>query len=76
MKEGDVLTEAYIKKQKNDNQEICNQLNRRTEFVVLRTTYHLFDSNGKLINDNKKTTQEKKQNTIDSDDENIIIDDN
>ena len=21
------------------NQEICNQLNRRTEFIVLRTTY-------------------------------------
>jgi hypothetical protein len=43
------LTEAYIMGLKDKaHQEICNQLNRRTEFSVLRTTYGLFDKNGKL----------------------------
>lgn len=42
LKEGDVLTEDFIKKLPEDQQEICNQLNRRTEFRVLRTTYGLF----------------------------------
>ena len=37
--EGDTLTEAYIMKLKDDEQEICNAINRRTEFRVLRTTY-------------------------------------
>lgn len=37
--EGDTLTEEYILKLKEDEQEICNALNRRTEFRVLRTTY-------------------------------------
>ena len=40
LKEGDVLTEEFITALKDEEkQEICNQLNRRTEFVVLRTTY-------------------------------------
>ena len=42
LKENDVLTEEYIKTLKDDEQEQCNQLNRRTEFRVLRTTYGLF----------------------------------
>ena len=37
--EGDTLTEDYILKLKDDEQEICNAINRRTEFRVLRTTY-------------------------------------
>ena len=48
LKEGDVLTEEYIKKLDPEKQEICNQLNRRTEFIVLRTTYGLLDENGQL----------------------------
>ena len=48
LKEGDVLTEEFIKKLDPDKQEICNQLNRRTEFIVLRTTYGLLDENGQL----------------------------
>ena len=50
LKENDVLTEEFIKKLDKEQQEICNQLNRRTEFIVLRTTYGLFDKkeeNGK-----------------------------
>ncbi len=40
LKEGDVLTEEFINKLGDkQKQEVCNQLNRRTEFIVLRTTY-------------------------------------
>ena len=43
LKEGDVLTEAFVTALKDEEQqEQCNQLNRRTEFRVLRTTYGLF----------------------------------
>lgn len=57
LKEGDVLTEDFIKALKDKKkEEICNQLNRRTEFSVLRTTYGLFDKNGKL----RETPQPKK----------------
>lgn len=48
LKESDVLTEEFIKKLDPEKQEICNQLNRRTEFIVLRTTYGLLDENGQL----------------------------
>lgn len=48
LKEGDVLTEEFIKKLDPEKQDICNQLNRRTEFIVLRTTYGLLDENGQL----------------------------
>ena len=48
LKEGDVLTEDFIKRQSKEHQEVCNQLNRRTEFIVLRTTYGMFDADGKL----------------------------
>ena len=50
LKEGDVLTEDFIKALKPEEQEICNQLNRRTEFIVLRTTYGMFDEHGNLKN--------------------------
>ena len=59
LKEGDVLTEEYIKKQDKDKQEICNQLNRRTEFQVLRTTYGMLDKNGQLKNRPKPKQKEK-----------------
>ncbi len=49
LKEGDVLTETFITTLPEEQQELCNQLNRRTEFTVLRTTYGLFDKAGKLI---------------------------
>ncbi len=37
--EGDTLTEQFILSLKPEEQEICNAINRRTEFKVLRTTY-------------------------------------
>lgn len=42
LKEGDVLTEEFILKLTKEQQEICNSLNRRTEFKVVRTTYNLY----------------------------------
>ncbi|WP_044109041.1 OmpA family protein [Xylanibacter brevis] len=46
LKEGDVLTEEFISALKDEEkQEICHQLNRRTEFIVLRTTYGLGATN-------------------------------
>ena len=37
-----VLDEAFITTLSADKQEICNSLNRRTEFRVLKTTYNLY----------------------------------
>ena len=46
LKENDVLTEEFIKTLADEaQQEQCNQLNRRTEFIVLRTTYGLTHTN-------------------------------
>lgn len=43
--EGDTLTEQFILSfEDKEQQEICNALNRRTEFKVLRTTYRLFEN--------------------------------
>lgn len=42
LKEGDKLSQEFISALKPEEQEICNQLNRRTEFIVLRTTYGMF----------------------------------
>lgn len=70
LKEGDELTEQFVKAL-NDNmqQDICNQLNRRTEFTVLRTTYGLFDKDGKL----KRMPKPRKQTQTDGNDEDYIV---
>lgn len=72
LKEGDELSEAFIRSLKNPKeQELCNQLNRRTEFLVLRTTYGLFDNEGKL----KQLPKPKKpQNTNKEDEEIYFVD--
>lgn len=55
LKEGDVLTEQFIAALPDEEQqETCHQLNRRTEFIVLRTTYGMFDAEGKLKEQPKK----------------------
>ena len=61
LKEGDVLTEEFIKALNDkDKEESCNQLNRRTEFIVLRTTYGMFDEQGNLkVQPKKRTTEEQ-----------------
>lgn len=44
LNEGDTLSVEFIQAlPEPEQQEICNALNRRTEFRVLRTTYGLFD---------------------------------
>ena len=42
LKEGDVLTEEFILTLTPDQQDMADQINRRTEFKVLRTNYNLF----------------------------------
>jgi len=72
LKEGDVLTEDFIKQLKPEEQEICNQINRRTEFTVLRTTYRMFDDKGQLKNPPKPRPAEKEP--LDEDGFEYIID--
>ncbi len=64
LKEGDVLTEDFITNLDSEKQSICDQLNRRTEFIVLRTTYGMFDSEGKLTNP-PPTKQKEDDSTLD-----------
>lgn len=59
LKEGDVLTEEFIKALPKDKQEAANQMNRRTEFTVLRTTYGMFDDKGNLKNPPKPKEKER-----------------
>ena len=65
LKEGDVLTEEFIQKLDEKEQEECNQLNRRTEFTVLRTTYGMFDEKGQL---KELPKPKKKEETLEEDD--------
>ena len=39
LKDGDILTEQFIKRLTDEQQEICNQINRRTDFVVTGRDY-------------------------------------
>ena len=59
LKEGDVLTEEMINALPEEQQEQCHQMNRRTEFKVLRTTYGMFDKVGKLIQSPQAKPQPK-----------------
>ena len=59
LKEGDKLTEAFITALPEERQEECNQLNRRTEFRVLQTTYGMFDKAGRLIQSQPAEEQPK-----------------
>ena len=61
LKEGDVLNEDFIKNLDSEKQEICNQINRRTEFIVLRTTYGMFDKDGNLKNPPKPKPKKEEE---------------
>ena len=68
LKEGDVLTEEFIKNlDDEEKQEICNQLNRRTEFIVLRITYGMFDEEGNMKNPPKQKSPESEDSGDDDD---------
>jgi len=64
LKEGDVLTPEFIDALDEEKQAICNQLNRRTEFIVLRTTYGMFDQDG---NPTAPPKPKKQERTTDDD---------
>ena len=62
LKADDVLTPEFIEALGDEEkQEICHQLNRRTEFIVLRTTYGMFDAEGKVKEQPAKQEKEKPQ---------------
>ena len=58
LKVGDILTEEYIKKLNNQQQEIANQINRRTEFSILSNDYGI---EVKTEDEVKKEDEQKKQ---------------
>lgn len=64
--ENDTLTEAYILRLTPEQQDTCNALNRRTQFRVLRTTYGLFDEEGRLKPDAilPKSDARKEEETV------------
>lgn len=45
LKEGTVLTEGFINALPDDHKQVCNQLNRRTEFTVTGSTFGIIDNN-------------------------------
>lgn len=42
LREGDELNDEFIQKLNPQQQEVANQINRRTEFRVMKTTFNLF----------------------------------
>lgn len=70
--EGDTLSEAFIKQLKPEEQEVCNALNRRTEFQVLRTTYGLTIE--ELQKQNKDATKpDERQQPANTEDEDFVF---
>ena len=68
LNEGDVLTEAFITALNDEEkQEVCHQLNRRTEFIVLRTTYGMFNQDGTPKKQPKNTDDNSPQTDSDDD---------
>ena len=60
LKADDVLTEEFINAlDDEEKQEVYHQLNRRTEFIVLRTTYGMFDAEGKVKEQPAKPVKEE-----------------
>ena len=70
LKADDVLTPEFIEALNDEEkQEICHQLNRRTEFVVLRTTYGMFDAEGKVKQQVQKPAKQKEEAPATTDDD-------
>lgn len=62
LKADDVLTPEFIEAlDDEEKKEICHQLNRRTEFIVLRTTYGMYDAEGKVKELPAKQQKEEPQ---------------
>lgn len=69
LKVGEKLTAERINALPQDKQEVCNQLNRRTEFRVISSTYGIITPDGHL-NDKFKTAKRSVETT----DDDIIVD--
>jgi outer membrane protein OmpA-like peptidoglycan-associated protein len=62
LKADDQLTEEFINAlDDEEKKEICHQLNRRTEFIVLRTTYGMFNEDGKRKEPTETKTVEEEE---------------
>lgn len=72
--EGDTLTEAFIARLPEAQQDSCHALNRRTEFRVLRATYGLFDEKGNL-RPSTPTPKPEAARPKSSDDEDLLLED-
>lgn len=69
VQENDTLTEAYIRGVKNeDEQEVLNALNRRTEFRVLRTTYGTTLREYNPGDETKKAASQRREDAAKNDD--------
>ncbi|MBP5337928.1 MAG: OmpA family protein [Prevotella sp.] len=70
LKADDVLTEEFINALNDEEkQETCHQLNRRTEFLVLRTTYGMFDAEGKVKQLPQKPKPQEEEKSVTADEE-------
>jgi outer membrane protein OmpA-like peptidoglycan-associated protein len=69
VQENDTLTEAYIRGVKNEEeQEVLNALNRRTEFRVLRTTYGTTLREYNPEDETKKAASQRREDAAKNDD--------
>ena len=67
--ENDTLTEAFIRNVKNEEeQEVLNALNRRTEFRVLRTTYGTTLREYNPEDETKKAASQRREDAAKDDD--------
>ena len=69
VQENDTLTETFIRNVKNEEeQEVLNALNRRTEFRVLRTTYGTTLREYNPEDETKKAASQRREDAVKNDD--------
>ena len=69
VQENDTLTEAFIRNVKNEEeQEVLNALNRRTEFRVLRTTYGTTLREYNPEDETRKAASQRREDAAKNDD--------
>ena len=74
LKADDVLTPEFIEALNDEEKkEICHQLNRRTEFIVLRTTYGMFDAEGKVKEQKEEGEKVKEKTPVTTADDDFLF---
>ena len=63
-KVGDVLTESYILKLKKEQQEVANQINRRTDFSVVSKDFGKNNTNSNVVVDEVEVQEEEQQQIV------------